>query len=194
MYNMMTIQTSFSELDPQFSPMIADDVNAVMALELLCFSAPWSASTYLHELRNPRASYWVVRPGPEMAQKWTQEMPPILGYGGLWLMGEEAHITTIATHPDWRRRHLGEWLLLRLIGVAREAGARLVTLEVRVRNLPAIKLYTKLRFEEVGIRKGYYQDTGEDARLLTLFGLDRPEVWQRLEERRQAIETGDDGI
>lgn len=190
----MTIQNSFGELDPQFSPMAADDVNAVMALELLCFSAPWSASTYLHELHNPRASYWVVRPGPETANKLTQEMPSILGYGGLWLLGEEAHITTIATHPAWRRRHLGEWLLLRLIGVARDEGARLVTLEVRMRNLPAIKLYTKLRFEEVGIRKGYYQDTGEDARLLTLFGLDRPEVWRRLEDRRQAIETGDDGM
>ncbi len=163
------------------------DVPLVMELEPICFPTPWSASTYLHELRNPRGSYWVIRPG---AQQPSGSVPPILGYGGLWLLGDEAHITTIATHPDWRRRHLGEWLLLRLIGAAREAGARLVTLEVRVHNASAIALYTKLRFEDVGIRRGYYQDTGEDARLLTLFGLDRPEVWRRLEERRQAIEAG----
>lgn len=181
----MMIANSFRELAPQFTPMTPDDVPRVMELEPLCFSSPWSAATYYHELRSRHASYWVVRPGPHLAE---DSVPPLLGYAGLWLLGEEAHVTTIATHPEWRRRHLGEWLLLRLIGVARKAGARLVTLEVRVRNAPAIALYTKLNFQEVGLRKGYYHDTGEDARLFTLFGLDRPEVWRRLEERRQAIE------
>lgn len=183
----MSLNISFRELAPQFSPMTQADVDLVMELEPRCFPSPWSASTYRHELRNQRASYWVVRPGPDVPPG---AAPPILGYGGLWLLGEEAHITTIAIHPEWHRRHLGEWLLLQLIGVARASGARLVTLEVRMHNAPAIALYTKLRFEQVGIRKGYYQDTGEDARLLTLFGLHRPEVWQRLEERRRAIETG----
>lgn len=178
---------SFRDLDPQFSPMTPGDVPLVMELEPICFPTPWSASTYLHELRYKRGSYWVLRPGSHPAP---DGLPPLLGYGGLWLLGDESHVTTIATHPDWRRHHLGEWLLLRLIGVAREHGARLVTLEVRMHNAPAIALYTKLHFEEVGIRRGYYQDTGEDARMLTLFGLDRPEVWHRLEARRRAIETG----
>jgi ribosomal-protein-alanine N-acetyltransferase len=183
----MVLNPSFTELAPQFSPMTQADVDLVMELEVRCFSSPWSASTYRHELRMPRASYWVVRPGDHLP---ATVVPPILGYGGLWLLGDEAHITTIAVHPEWQRRHLGEWLLLRLIGVAHARAVQLVTLEVRVQNAPAIALYTKLRFEDVGIRKGYYQDTGEDARLLTLFGLQRPEVWHRLEARRQAIETG----
>lgn len=183
----MSFDNSFTELAPQFSAMTQADVDLVMELEPRCFPSPWSASTYRHELRNQRSSYWVVRPGAHLSPAVA---PPILGYGGLWLLGEEAHITTIAVHPEWQRRHLGEWLLLRLIGVARANGARLVTLEARMHNLPAIALYRKLRFEEVGIRKGYYQDSGEDARLLTLFGLHRPEVWQRLEKRRQTIETG----
>lgn len=183
----MSLTLSFRELAPQFSPMTQADVDPVMELELRCFSSPWSASTYRHELRSPRASYWVVRPGPDVAPG---AAPPILGYGGLWLLGAEAHITTIAVHPEWQRRYLGEWLLLCLIGVAHAHTVQLVTLEVRVHNAPAIALYTKLHFEEVGLRKGYYQDTGEDARLLTLFGLQRPEVWHRVEERRQALETG----
>jgi ribosomal-protein-alanine N-acetyltransferase len=161
------------------------DVAVVAELEPHNFPTPWSASTYRNELRNRHASYWVVRPGAAAAP---EAAPPILAYGGLWFFGEEAHITTIATHPEWRRRHLGEWLLIRLLGVAREGGANTVTLEVRVRNAPAIALYRKLGFEQVGVRKGYYQDTGEDARLLTLFGLDEPSVWSKLEERLAAIE------
>jgi ribosomal-protein-alanine N-acetyltransferase len=175
------------DLAPQFSPMTQADVDPVMELEYISFPTPWSASTYRSELRNRNSSYWVVRPGPA---RDAAAAPSILGYGGMWLMGDEAHITTLAVHPDLRRRHLGEWLLLQLIGAARARGARLVTLEARVGNAPALALYRKLGFKPVGLRRGYYQDTGEDAQLLTLFAIDSPVVWRKLVKRRQAIEDG----
>jgi ribosomal-protein-alanine N-acetyltransferase len=166
------------------------DVPRVMELEPLCFPTPWSAATYYSELRNRNGSYWVVRLGAPPA---ASAAPPLLAYGGMWLLGEEAHITTFAVHPQWRRRHLGEWLLIRLLEEARARHVEMVTLEVRVGNRAAIDLYTKLGFEPVGLRKGYYHDTGEDARLLTLFGLDRAEVGEELAVRRREIEQGAPG-
>lgn len=173
------------ELALRFVPMQPDDLPAVLDLERRCFPSPWSEGTYRQELRNHMASYWVGRAG--VAHPPT---PPVLSYAGLWLLGEEAHVTTIAVHPDWRRRHLGEWTLLRLLAAARDAGADLVTLEVRVANAPAIALYHKLGFVTVGLRRGYYRDTGEDARLLTLQELRTPAVWTPLRARLDALEQG----
>jgi len=97
-------------------------------------------------------------------------------------------VTTIAVHPRWRRRQLGEWTLLKVIEAVRLNGACLITLEVRTSNDPAIALYRKLGFEEVGKRRGYYLDTGEDARLMTLFNIDQDRVWQPLQAELEAIE------
>jgi ribosomal-protein-alanine N-acetyltransferase len=182
-------QPLFSEhLSPLFSPMAPDDVEAIAELERRCFSAPWSAEAYRRELRQGRhSSYWVVRSG-ELSLTPNIHIPPILAYGGFWLMDDEAHIMTIATHPDWRRRKLGEWLLLKMIEEAKSADARLVTLEVRVSNAPAIALYTKLGFVEVGCRRRYYSDNDEDALLLTLFRLDDMRVWRGLQKKLERIE------
>ena len=149
-----------------FAPMALDDVPTVGELELLCFSAPWLPETYRNELLHNRfGNYRVLRPSPA-----TQEShPPILAYGGYWLMGDEVHIVTIATHPDYRRRGLSERLLHHMIEECRSQGAHLVTLEVRVSNEAAQQLYAKLGFVEVGLRRAYYHDNGEDALLMTLF-------------------------
>lgn len=170
---------------PSFDPMRVEDLDAIMDLEERSFPTPWTAATYRQELRNRTASYWVVRAAAPHA-----DTPPILAYAGLWHLGEEAHITTIAVHPAWRRRSLGEWTLLHLLGKARDAGADSVTLEVRVANRSAIALYHKLGFVTVGVRRGYYQATGEDARLLTLNGLSRPALWAELHSRIADIEAG----
>jgi ribosomal-protein-alanine N-acetyltransferase len=149
-----------------FAPMTLGDVPAIGELEMLCFPAPWSPETYRNELLHNRfGNYWVLRPSPVTPAG----DPPILAYGGYWLMGDEVHIVTIATHPRYRRRGLSEHLLLQMIEQCRGAGARLVTLEVRTSNRAAQQLYTKLGFVEVGLRRGYYQDNGEDALLMTLF-------------------------
>jgi len=87
----------------------------------------------------------------------------VVAYGGLWLMVDEAHITTIAVRPDMRGKHLGELMLVALVDIAIGLGARWVTLEVRVSNHIAQSLYRKYTFHSTGIRPRYYSDNQEDA-------------------------------
>ena len=91
------------------------------------------------------------------------ELRSIVGYAGLWLMTDEAHITTIAVDPDFQGNGIGELLLVALIDRAQQIGARWLTLEVRVSNDVAQRLYEKYTFKEMGIRRRYYSDNGEDA-------------------------------
>lgn len=164
-----------------FTPMRLADLTAVDELEQLCFPTPWPISTYQHELRHNRLGhYWVIRPAVAQTDA---AYPPVVAYGGYWLMGDEAHIVTLATHPQWRRRHLGEWILLEMLAQARTQGASVATLEVRPSNSTAQALYHKLDFVRVGVRRRYYRDTGEDALLLTLPQLDGEAVWRPLAHR-----------
>jgi ribosomal-protein-alanine N-acetyltransferase len=96
----------------------------------------------------------------------SQDAVSIIGFAGLWLMVDEAHITTIAMHPDYRRRGLGEFLLVNLIDIAYTIGAKWVTLEVRVSNTTAQNLYQKYGFREAGVRRRYYSDNHEDALIM----------------------------
>jgi [ribosomal protein S18]-alanine N-acetyltransferase len=176
------------EMQPVFRRMMLADLDAVMTIEEVSFPTPWSAGTYRREIERSRyGSYWVVSPG----EGANSAAPPLLAYGGMWCMGEEAHVTTIAVHPQWRQRGLGEWTLLHLIGVARARGAEVITLEVRESNEAAIRLYRKLGFQKVGRRRGYYIDAREDALLMSLFAIDQPAQWRRLQEERMAIEARD---
>ncbi|MGH2544027.1 MAG: ribosomal protein S18-alanine N-acetyltransferase, partial [Ardenticatenaceae bacterium] len=109
---------------------------------------------------------------------------PILGYGGFWLMVGEAHISTIAIAPDWRGMGLGEHLLLELAEHAIQLGAEMITLEVRLSNLPAQKLYEKYGFEYVGRRKRYYRDNNEDAHIMTVENVQAPEYRALLDQQR----------
>lgn len=155
-------------MDTIFRPMTLADVPIIGDLEVLCFPAPWSPDTYRNELLHNRfGRYWVLTPGDNAQAK--SVLPPIVAYGGYWQMGDEVHIVTLATHPRLRRRGLSEQLMLRMIDECRREGASLVTLEVRVSNTAAQQLYAKLGFVEVGLRRGYYHDNGEDALLMTLF-------------------------
>ena len=106
---------------------------------------------------------------------WTLARPPappaparnVVGYSGFWFIIDEAHISTIAVHPDWRGRHVGEQLFVSILEQALDLGAVTATLEVRVSNDRAQGLYRKYHFEVVGRRKHYYRDNGEDALLMT---------------------------
>ena len=179
----------YSNLVYRVEPMTPQDVSAVMDIELVAFSAPWSARAYDYELHyNEMAHYYIVRPVPELVtplsterQPWFKrwlgfDQPtvdvqtatvPLVGYGGFWLMVDEAHISTIATHSDWRRRGIGELLLVAMIDGATQVGARVITLEVRASNLGAQQLYRKYSFEVAGLRKHYYSDNNEDALIMT---------------------------
>jgi len=147
---------------------------------------PWPASAYVYELKQNRlAHYYVVRasgPGSLLAaERWWERLrrslarateTQLAGYGGFWVMGDEAHISTIAIHPAFRRRGLGGLLMVHMVEEAIALSARLVTLEVRVSNLSAQRLYESLGFVEVGLRKNYYHDNKEDALIMTVEGVE----------------------
>lgn len=174
----MTDSTRPSLLFP-VEPMVLSDLDAVMALEPVLFVGdPWPRSVYVYEVTKSEYSFFRVIRG-QMARQ-----PPILAYGGAWLLVDTAHIGTIGTHPNWQGQGLGTWLLLHLIDEARAQGAIEVTLEVRVSNTPAQGMYSKLGFVKVGRRRRYYRDTGEDALLMTLADLQTPGVQDTLAAAR----------
>lgn len=136
--------------------MVLGDVNQVVEIEKKSFPTPWSPYAFSCEiLDNNFAHYLVVTPAEDESQ--------VIGYGGMWVILDEAHITNIAIAPSYRGKGYGEILLLKLMELAIEKGAERITLEVRVSNESAKRLYHRLGFKEVGLRKGYYVDTKEDA-------------------------------
>ncbi|RPF49803.1 [SSU ribosomal protein S18P]-alanine acetyltransferase [Thermodesulfitimonas autotrophica] len=139
-------------------PMEPEHLDAVMAIENVSFPIPWKREAFLFEiLLNETADYVVALYRDQ-----------VVGYGGMWLVLDEAHITNIAVHPDCRGRGIGRRILQELIKRAALRGATKMTLEVRPSNLIARKLYRDLGFEEKGVRKRYYQDNHEDAIIMWL--------------------------
>jgi [ribosomal protein S18]-alanine N-acetyltransferase len=138
-------------------PMTAADLPAVAELDQLSFSQPWPPAAFEVELANINSRCWVVDVD-------TRVVAAIV----LWRVLDEAHIATIAVHPDFRRRGIGNALLRASMDAAYAEGARIYHLEVRAGNLAAQKMYADFGYEIVGRRPGYYQDNGEDALLLTL--------------------------
>ncbi|MDQ2888748.1 MAG: ribosomal protein S18-alanine N-acetyltransferase, partial [Chloroflexota bacterium] len=116
------------------------------------------------------------------------DLASIIGFAGLWLMVDEAHITTIAMHPDFRQRGLGEFLLVSLIDTAYEIGARWVTLEVRVSNSVAQSLYRKYGFHQAGVRHRYYSDNQEDALIMWTDEINSPAYKQKFQELKSALQ------
>ncbi len=171
------------------------DVPAVGELERIVFTLPWSSATFNYELNhNPSAEYLVLRYLPWAEKSAPKSLLPepvrrllnvsqddqsLLGYGGFWMMLDEAHICTLAVRPEWRGRGLGELLLASLIERAFEREAKVVTLEVRVSNFVAQNLYEKYGFKVVGQRKGYYSDNHEDALIMTTDVVTSPEYQRR---------------
>jgi ribosomal-protein-alanine N-acetyltransferase len=152
--------------------MTLDDVPDVHRIEAESFPVPWPDYAFRQELQTNRmAHYLIVRAGGDA-----------VAYGGMWLMVDEAHVTTFAVRPDWRRRGIGARLLLELLSLAGAVGARVATLEVRLSNRAARALYGRFGFRPVGIRPRYYSDNGEDALIMTTPPLASAEMEQRLTE------------
>ncbi len=153
-------------------PLQLADLTAVSAIEQLSLPTPTKTSTYQHELTNNQMAHYhalCAAPGAGSPQN-------LIGYSGYWHMADEAHISIIAVHPDWRCRGLGELLLLNLLAHAVQRGIGIATLEVRRSNVIAQSLYLKYSFEIVGERRRYYANK-EDALLMTavLENVDLPE-------------------
>jgi ribosomal-protein-alanine N-acetyltransferase len=155
--------------DLRIEPMRVDDLDAVLAIERVSFPHPWSRQAFLYELRENRvARLWVARLPAEDAEPPPEAPPeaPIVGYLCLWLVADEMHVTNFAVDPTHRQRGLGRHLLGTLLELYRRNGARRAALEVRPSNHSARRLYEAFGFRQVGLRKGYYFDTGEDALLM----------------------------
>lgn len=133
------------------------DLDRVAELEKLCFRTPWSYNALAGELKNRAAHYRVA-----------VQSGVVIGYAGMWLIFDEAHITNVAIAPEMRGRGHGRTLMLFMMRLAASLGAESMTLEVRESNLAAQSLYASLGFEKAGVRKKYYSDTGENAYILWL--------------------------
>ena len=124
-------------------------------MEKLCFSDPWSENSVASELNN-KLSMWLV----------AEENGTVAGYIGSQTVCNETDMMNVAVHPDCRRQGIAESLILALMQKLQEVGSTCLTLEVRASNLPAIALYSKLGFSEIGRRKNYYRNPKEDALIL----------------------------
>jgi ribosomal-protein-alanine N-acetyltransferase len=165
----------------EVAEMALEDVDAVQEVERLSFPVPWPANAFRHELTQNRMARYVV----------ARSELRLVGYAGLWLQHDEAHITTFAVHPDHRRRKIGERLLQRLFEIAEDVGAEWMTLEVRVSNLAAQKLYEKYGFRRAGIRRHYYSDNNEDALIMWTDRLRDRTVRERIRRLREALQSED---
>jgi len=161
--------------------MCTADIEAVVEIDQLSFSLPWSERTYRLELSENPAAHLNV------AVKMRYTIEYVIGYVGFWYIVDEAHISTLAVHPTERRNGIGEGLLLQAMDDAATLGAEIVTLEVRNSNQPAIMLYQKFGFEIVGKRPRYYRDNGEDALSMTLRDLPG---WERTRRKKLHISYG----
>jgi ribosomal-protein-alanine N-acetyltransferase len=189
-------------------PMTLADVDQVLEMDRLAFPTPWPVRTYHYEIMdNDRARMFVIGPTDGLSVASPPEQPhtgwlerlfgagknghgsashPLYGYSGMWHIADEAHVSTIAIHPEWRGKKLGELLLWAMVRQAIRQHAELITLEVRVSNSLAQRLYRKYGFEVMGLRKGYYRDNQEDAYMMGIEKLDQT-YRQRLLEFGKAL-------
>ena len=198
-------------------PMRQEDIAQVTEIDREAFPTQWPAPNYRHELQNHLARYVVVRdesktpeePGvkPETSQHrlisrligWFNhnrffgtELPApgreyIVGFAGIWVLTDEAHITNIAVRKRYRRQGIGEMLLIATIGLAGELKADSMTLEVRASNIAAQNLYRKYGFTQVGTRRGYYTDNREDGVLMSTESINSDSFQTHLKQLKQAL-------
>lgn len=134
-----------------------------------------------------RLSRLLRPPEPERSPQLQEELRSIVGYAGIWVMTDEAHVTTIASHPNMRGKGVGELLLVALIHRGIEVGARWMTLEVRASNSVAQNLYRKYTFKEMGVRRRYYSDNGEDALVMWTDALDSESFQSAMDRNERGL-------
>lgn len=156
--------------DLQITPMRRRHLRGVMGIEREVYPRPWSPNLFLSEIRQSRNRAYLVALLEHR----------VVGYGGLLSYGDEAHITTIAVHPDHQRQKIGTRLLYELVERARDMEATAVSLEVRVTNWAAQRMYGRFGFRPVGVRKNYYQEIGEDALVMWTDDIRTPEYTRLL--------------
>ncbi|MFM7468365.1 MAG: ribosomal protein S18-alanine N-acetyltransferase [Vampirovibrionales bacterium] len=153
-----------------------EDIPAMMPIESVVFGKNhWQAQGFEQEFHNLVGRYHVLRPKhshpywQEAASATLPPVPEVLGYSGTWLLGDEAHITTLAVHPEWQGKKLGAILLAHVIALCYDNSVHEASLEMRASNHNAEALYTSFGFQRAGLRPKYYQDNQEDALILTTY-------------------------
>ena len=196
-------------------PMRREDLAQVAEIDREAFPTQWPPPNYRHELQNQVARYIVVSDDnkthkepetktekglsglaarikryfrrPHASELPVPDQPYLIGFAGIWFLTDEAHITNIAVRREYRRRGIGELLLISTIDLAKEMKASIMTLEVRASNLTAQNLYRKYGFEQVGLRRGYYLDNREDGVIMSTESITSAVFQTRLQPLREAL-------
>ena len=197
-------------------PMYKEDIAQVTAIDREAFPTQWPPPNYRHELQNQLARYIVVCDDTKIAEepevkpekglsrllssikRWfnrnrspsnessLSEKQYIIGFAGIWVLADEAHITNLAVRQRYQRQGIGELLLISTIDLAKELKASIMTLEVRASNIAAQNLYSKYGFTQVGIRPGYYLDNREDGILMSTTSITSASFQAHLNRLKQA--------
>ncbi len=143
-------------------------LDQMLEIDQVCFGGHWSIDTYRRELAGDNSHF--------VGAFWNNRL---VGMGCFWTILDEAHVTLLAIHPDWRGRSWGKDLLIGLFAKAVAIGMNYATLEVRISNEIAVGLYEKMGFVIAGVRKKYYQDPPEDALVMWCSGLQQPDYLEK---------------
>ena len=167
----------YGEPEITLAPMRRRHLRAVLRIEAQVYPRPWSLRLFMSELalRSTRTYTVALVDGV------------VAGYSGLMVQAEDAHVTTIAVDPRWHRQGIGSRLLLQMARAAVEQDARHLTLEVRMSNEPAKKLYTAFGFAPAGVRRNYYVETNEDALVMWANDIGAAEYLARLTRIEAAL-------
>ena len=164
-------------LDVEIGPLRRRHLPAVLRIEGKVYPRPWSAGLFLSELAQKGSrAYFVAR-----------HQGRVVGYAGVMILGDEGHITNIAVDPSYHRHRIGTRLMISLVEESRDRGVRSMTLEVRRANAGAQAMYRKFGFQTVGVRRGYYVETGEDAYIMWVEGVWTHDYARRLERIKQKL-------
>jgi ribosomal-protein-alanine N-acetyltransferase len=155
-------------------------LRGVMAIERQVYPRPWSPNLFISEMNEEHNRAYIV----------AKVERDLVGYAGLICYGEEAHVTTIAVEPKWHRVKIGTRLMYELMSSSIDMGARAVSLEVRVSNWGAQRMYGEFGFRPVGVRKNYYQEIGEDALIMWADDIQSAEYLDRLGDIIEEIPEG----
>ncbi|TMD03920.1 MAG: ribosomal-protein-alanine N-acetyltransferase [Chloroflexi bacterium] len=165
-------------------PMREADVPTVQEIERDIFSTPWPRNAYYRELSSRNTAHYIVLRKDE----------EIVGYGGMWRMYDEAHVTTIGVRKDLQHHGYGRIIFAGLVQAAYDLGAKWVTLEVRTSNDLAMQMYEGFGFKVIGRRRGYYTDNGEDAIVMWSDSIFSPRFRSAFEANLERIATEVDGL
>ena len=160
------LSTAFETKDFFTRKMHTSDIDSVMRVEAACYENPWPRGVFLKELKNEWSRVEVVLPYGE--SQYT------VGHMVYWIVHDELHILNVAVHPDVQRQGIGRSLLRQLMDVCATERLQYITLEVRSSNEAAKGLYGHFGFKQIGLRRRYYQDNGEDAVVMALVIEDKP--------------------